>query len=316
MNRLIAGRVGRVALAAAAGGALAWAGLALSAWAAPFAAQLRFNVQPGAADPMWKAHPGVTFQKSGECVYSASPTPSTAWPVSPSLVRGGGKATAPVFNPGFAQPDGSYLPNSNDDGFNTLFYPAEAAQDAKTIVCRATLLANGKDITAEQGRIVSQTLASIGAAGPPTVSPKVDPQKLAMALPLPPSRPPAGGVRTVAPKVVKQGAGVPVAYGGPVDLDGDGKPDLGLHEYKPGGESNAIAFNTQYGADVSMPKGTPRGSAGCKAADYPAGAKIVVQNSWYCVKTTGGHVAEFHIDAVSVAGGKAVVKVSYSVWGK
>jgi len=42
------------------------------------------------------------------------------------------------------------------------------------------------------------------------------------------------------------------------DANGDGKPDLGLHEYKPSNESIVIAFNTQSGADVSMPKSVQR----------------------------------------------------------
>lgn len=303
-------RAARTILTVAALGALAWA-----AQAAPFAAQLRFNIQPGAADPAW-SKAGVTFQKSGECVYSASPTPSTAWPVSPGLVRGGGKATAPLFNPGFAQPDGGYLPNSNDDGFNTLFYPAEAAPGALTIVCRGTILANGKDVTAEPGRMVSQTLASVGAAGPPTVSPKLDPQKLTMALPLPPNRPPAsGGGRSVAPKVFKQGAGVAISDDGKVDIDGDGNPDIGLHDFKPSTEGIAIAFRTMAGAQITGPK-AQRGAAGCKAAAYPGGAQFVYQGGWYCVKTTAGFIAEFQVVSATTAGETATVKVSYTVWEK
>lgn len=303
-------RAARTVLTVAALGALAW-----TAQAAPFAAQLRFNIQPGAADPTW-SKAGVTFQKSGECVYSASPTPSTAWPVSPGLVRGGGKATAPVFNPGFAQPDGGYLPNSNDDGFNTLFYPAEAAPGALTVVCRGTLLANGKDVTAEQGRMVSQTLASVAAAGPPTVSPKLDPQKLTMALPLPAGRPTSGSAgRSVAPKIVKQGSGVAINDGGKIDIDGDGLADIGLHDFKPSSEGVAIAFKTIDGAQIAGPK-AQRGAAGCKAAAYPGGAQFVSQGGWYCVKTTAGFVAEFQVVGATTAGDTAVVKISYAVWAK
>ena len=306
-------------LARAAGLAAMLGGMACAVHAAPFAAQLRVVVQPGAADGAWSSHPGVTFQKSGECVYSASPTASTAWPVSPDLIKGGGKATAPLFNPGFPQPGGTYLSNSNDDGFNTLFYQAEGGTEALTIVCRGTILANGKDVTAATpGRVVAQTVASVGAFGPPTVTVKLDPQKLTMALPLPPGRPTGSSGRAAEPKIYKQGAGVVVKPGSGFDLDGvGGVQEVTLHDYSPPAPPH---FKGLYDASLVL-QGAQHGYAACKVAAYPTSPKAlpVSNGSSYCVRTSEGRFAEFKVESTSIGSPTKpgiVVVISYTVWEK
>jgi hypothetical protein len=143
--------------------------------------QLRFVVEPPANDKMWVSYSVVRFEKVGECVYSAAPSPTTAWPVKRTLAKGGGKGIGPLFNPGLALPDGKFDMTGHDDGFNTLFYRSEGGAGAKTIVCRGTILANGKDVTLEApGRTSSKTYTAVSNLGPMTVKVKLDPAKLSV----------------------------------------------------------------------------------------------------------------------------------------
>jgi len=180
-----------IAVRAALAATLALTGLAATApastaHAAP--AQLRFKIAPGGDDATWKAA-GVKFEKMGECLLSSDP-PSDRWPVAQSLVVSKGQGTAPLFNPGLPQPGGGYKPGSPDDGFNALFYELPSpGPGAKAMVCRGTILANGKDVTLDApGRVAFKSVAEVNSSGPPMVSPQLDKKKLAAVTGAPPPK--------------------------------------------------------------------------------------------------------------------------------
>jgi hypothetical protein len=143
--------------------------------------QLRFNVQPNAADAIWQSFKGVALEKEAECFYSAETSAPKIW----NAPRGGVfKGKTVLFNPGFSSWDGKkqvFAPNTNDDGFNTLFLlPVGANAQSKSIVCRARILANGQNVTANQNDFTFALTSDIAAKGPPTAVVKLDASKVAI----------------------------------------------------------------------------------------------------------------------------------------
>lgn len=174
--------------------------------AAPAAAQtqsiqLRVAVAPNAEDARWKS--GAKFEKRGECYRLKSAAPSANWPPAPGDIAGQGTAVAPLFNPGFAQADGSYLTTGPDDGFNTIFVPMTDTGGGQSMICRGSILMNGQDITARDGLDVSaRTYQSIGSLGPMGVA-----IKAASARPLRPRSPGTIKLPAKATNIVTLAAG-------------------------------------------------------------------------------------------------------------
>lgn len=302
------------------------AGVAALAWAAHAAVpiQLRVTVSPGKGQAAWEK-PGILFQKTGECVYSSTANLPATWPVTSGVV-GSGKATAPLFNPGFPVSDGSYLSNSSDDGFNTIFLPLTGGEDARTVVCRGTILANGKDVTAATaGRVVSRSVEAISNGGPPTVTVTLDPGKLATVpvrgVPTRPHLPPAA----VTPTVLRQGSfqffansnsgdlesGKAMASSGPLPA-GAGARDVWVI-FTPTGEgllrlSPGAQFASALGGSDSS-----RGYDGCKGASYAASSDTLPQGKFLCIRTAEGHLAEIKA-LLSKAGTSPYGVASYTVW--
>lgn len=144
---------------------------------ATFANQVRFIISPGANDPIWKS-PGIKFEKAADCQIIRPDAKNPLTP-EPGEILSSGTATAPAFNPGQPQPDGSYG-SAPDDGFNTLFVRLAAIQMPKAyIACRARILANGTNIVApgRDGRVAVR-VETIGASGPITLRPQISPGAL------------------------------------------------------------------------------------------------------------------------------------------
>jgi hypothetical protein len=312
-------------------GTIAFAALGLvgSAQAAPdVRAQLRFQVTPHAEASDWTAHPNLKFQKSGECYYSTAAAPAAAWPVSPAQQAGHSQATAPLFNPGFPLPNGGYDTSGPDDGFNTLFFTVNATPAAKSLVCRGTILANGKDVTADApGRVSASSLGAIATYGPPTVSVHVDPTKLASLLG--PAKP---GIGALGPS---KGA-PPSAFSPPIRHQGtqllhEGQW-LDLDMGKAAGPMTNVRFQMPYslmaiapaafGKDISK-TGTdkPHGWAGCKAVmSSKVGEVTAALGRYHCMMTQQGRLAEVKVAQAVVDPNdpkhKTMIYLAYTVWEK
>jgi hypothetical protein len=282
-----------------------------NAHAAPVAEQLRFVIQPNAAASVWLSHPNLKFQKSGECIYSTAP--STAWPVAPSLVGGSGKATAPLFNPGFPNPDGTYIPGSNDDGFNTLFLPATFTAETHSVACRGAILVNGIDVTLDTpSRTVTAPLTKTAAVGPPYVTLQLDTAKLAILFPPAVTTPKPNGPPVLAgmmpqlpsgPKVHAQGSANNLPVGTQVDLDtgtvSGGTGDFGVDQIWANGYVRIVYYNGAQGLGL-IPVEKKDDYAECVSGKGLQPANYGVPNgSRICVRTSDGRLAELFFDGVA-----------------
>lgn len=289
--------------------------------------QLRVTVSPDKGQAAWDK-PGILFQKTGECVYSTTANLPATWPVTSGVV-GSGKATAPLFNPGFATPDG-YMPGTVDDGFNTIFLPLEGGAGAKTVVCRGTILANGKDVTAAtSGRVVSRTVEAISNGGPPTVTVTLDAGKLAGV----PVRAVRGGSgptlpsAAITPTVLRKGTFTITLSGGKdaVDLEtgmlmsrsGAIPAGAGPHDLWVGwAGSYASGFvrlspGALFAADLGGSP-TARGYHGCKGGDFVSGNMELPLIQHFCIRTAEGHLAEVIVGTSKY--GSPYASGSYTVW--
>lgn len=302
-------------------------GLAALAWAAQAATipiQLRVTVSPDKGQAAWST-PGVVFQKTGECVYSSTANLPATWPVTSGVV-GTGKATAPLFNPGFPNPDGSYMPNTSDDGFNTIFLPLAGGDGAKSVVCRGTILANGKDVTAAAGRVVSRTVEAISLGGPPTVTLSLDAARLATVptrgVPTSPKLPPAA-LATVT--VLRSGSLQFLTVHNAADLEsgqvvnitlplppGAGPTDIRA-TFGPAGEGSLRLYGEAQYASALGGSAKARGYAGCKNASYVKTSAALPLGQYLCIRTSEGHIAEISA-LLSKAGTPPYGVASYTVW--
>lgn len=224
--------------------------------------QLRVDVAPGAGDAIWKN--GAVFEKRGECFRLKSAAPTTSWPPAPADIAGQGAATAPLFNPGFANPDGTYQPNSADDSFNTLFVPMTDDGTGKAMICRGTILADGRDVTSRgAGTVSARSYESIGSLGPMGV--RITLARGALTPPAP--TPIAGGIKIAPQPILQQGA---------LDLRKLGWVDFEAMTVSPTKTANAqfLATGMQHVFRLEALNGTvwllgksdaPIGYAGCAA---------------------------------------------------
>jgi len=276
----------------AVGALAALIALPVAASAAP--AQLRFKIEPGAGSP-WNKSPGTKYEKRGECVLSSGPAVAT-WPVPANQILAKGQATAPMFNPGMPLPGGGYKPNSSDDGFNTLFYElATAGPDAKSMICFGTLLADGKDVTSDNARgsqrVVAKSVADVNASGPPMVSLHLDEKKLAAVW-----SPPAVTAHLdqncnlldiESGKVWCGSSGID-----PKTMFGASPADLHYSDYP-------AQFAAVNGAKLSKVSNQAPGAFGCTKAQFSETHALVAKDSYFCIKTASGKIAEIKVTSVN-----------------
>lgn len=142
--------------------------------------QLRFNVQPAATDAVWQNFKGMTLEKEAECYYSTDTISPRVWsPPRGSVFKG----KTVLFNPGATTWSGGkqvFTPNTPPEPTNTLLMlPAGLSAQTKSIICRARILANGQNVTANANDIVFRLTDEIAKSGPPTAIVKLDQTKLA-----------------------------------------------------------------------------------------------------------------------------------------
>ncbi|EGF93188.1 hypothetical protein ABI_16280 [Asticcacaulis biprosthecium C19] len=302
--------------------------LAGTAGAATVQAQLRFQIKPTAADPAW-ATPGAKFEKMGECAY-ISGRAVASWPQRVALAKG--QATAPVFNPGFPQPDGTYLPNSADDGFNTLFYPIEAVAGVKSVVCRGTILANGVDVTADTpGRVAAASAETIGKTGPLMVAPELDTARLAKVVTDGGTPTPTGPIPGVTvPSPSKTGGGHVNYINGKFDFEtgtyegtnvGGNTPwsGAGPRDIRQDGYKDKVTIKPLTGAHflAGGPSATARGYLGCHKAAFGASPNQVKVGEYYCFRTVENNLVEIAIQSVKPTSNESApwqIDFGYKLW--
>lgn len=276
--------------------------------------QLRFAISPNASDAVW-ASKGVKFEKRGECTLAPAGVPATA--------------TAPLFNPGMPQTDGTYT-KVPDDGFNTLFLDQNlAVAPTSVMTCKGAILASGVVVSSAPRAWPSATLQQIAGSGPLTVKLTLDPAKMSAWFA-------ANG------KILQQGKGEvtfllakqasadkQLAF---IDLDkGAAAPGLA--------GSEIIAANGMLqGSQVQLRSNAPAmvsgmlfssskpGSvdyASCKGATYDKSSIMVPKTStskFACMKTSEGHLAGIMISdagshpATDGSGQFYYMTFNYTVW--
>ncbi|MBK8373323.1 hypothetical protein [Sphingorhabdus sp.] len=270
--------------------------------AAPVDQQLRFSVSPGAADPVWKTK-GIIFEKQGQCFTGPAAIGDPKAKIAPLSTA---KSVGPIFNPGFPKPDGSYVPNSADDGFNVLFMKHDMPGDPSlSMACEGRILANGVDVTApnRQGR-VSASFAQISANGPLTVKPQLDTKLLQSVI----SQLPKTGFFQLRYDHYTQSVAETSDY---FDIDGDisskthtPQSDIYFTRYTFPWSSND-SINVAHANGVSWDSATipteysnaapkPPSLDICKTKDFkPMGAFLhkALKGKFRCLKTSSGKIA-------------------------
>jgi hypothetical protein len=141
--------------------------------------QLRFSVQPAANDPVWQSFKGATLEKEAECYYSTDTVVPKLWPQGKT---GTFNAKTVLFNPGATTWSGGkqvFTPNTAPEPTNTLLMlPVGFTAQTKSIVCRASILLNGKDISTSARSLVFGLVTDIAKVGPPTANVTLDQKKL------------------------------------------------------------------------------------------------------------------------------------------
>ncbi len=290
-------------------------------------AQLRFAIAPGAADPAWKT-PRIKFEKRGQCARLTT-APVAKWPPVTQTLAGKGEATAPLFNPGFPNPDGSYKPGTQDDSFNTLFMALTSNGLGKSIVCRGTILANGVDVTLRDGSDISaRTNESVGSLGPMGVAPKLDRRKLAglaYGRETPPAPSPIQGIY----KPIERKGAVTIKWNDQFDFD-TGKAG------KKGDPGMDFVFDAPYYPSIQWSWVSPavfklwvdKAPSYTECVDSPYAVSVAVsapkyiEGKWQCVRTSEGRMGRFWFTGLVIGAGataadpKASVTLHYEVWAK
>jgi len=288
--------------------ALALASIAAPAQAAVSPSQVRVNIGPTSSDLVWKTT-GIKFEKQIDCKIIKATATNPAFPLATDIISSG-SAKAPLFNPGLAQPNGTYN-TMIKTGDNTIYVPLDFAVDVKSYVgCSGKILANGVDVTAAtRGGLTYATIMQIGGTGPIGVSPVLSTTRLQTVLA---SLPKTGTFELIVDARYSETGALTAAMKKTrlnFDFDSASYSPSSYVQFDIGIDDNRQMTTTvvirSAGGGVSVDPGSggpanlPNGGldlARCKIATYGTHAPLYSGGNpaYRCVKTSSGKFAVLH----------------------